>query len=85
MAFYAAYEDESGRVVDDSAVRACEVLAHCRWAVIALQQGERHTSGREPSLEHALTGKMAEELELVALRLTKPERWRLRHDGGFGA
>jgi aminoglycoside phosphotransferase (APT) family kinase protein len=84
-AFYAAYADESGRKVDDTAVRAYEVLAHCRWAVIALQQGERHTSGREPSLEHALTGKMAEELELMALRLTKPERWRLRHDGGFGA
>jgi aminoglycoside phosphotransferase (APT) family kinase protein len=84
-AFYAAYADESGRTVDDSAVRAYEVLAHCRWAVIALQQGERHTSGREPSMEHALTGKMAEELELMALRLTNPERWRLRHDGGFGA
>jgi aminoglycoside phosphotransferase (APT) family kinase protein len=84
-AFYAAYEDESGRKVDDAAVRAYEVLSHCRWAVIALQQGERHSSGREPSLEHALTGKMAEELELMALRLTKPERWRLRHDGGLGA
>jgi aminoglycoside phosphotransferase (APT) family kinase protein len=84
-AFYAAYADESGRKVNDTAVRAYEVLAHCRWAVIALQQGERHTSGREPSLEHALTGKMAEELELMALRLTNPERWRLRHDGGFGA
>jgi aminoglycoside phosphotransferase (APT) family kinase protein len=84
-AFYAAYEDESGRKVNDPAVRAYEVLSHCRWAVIALQQGERHTSGREPSLEHALTGKIAEELELTALRMTRPERWRLRHDGGLGA
>ncbi len=83
-AFYTAYEQESGRKVNDSAVRAYEVLAHCRWAVIALQQGDRHTSGREPSLEHALTGKMADELELMALRLTRPERWRLRHDGGLG-
>jgi aminoglycoside phosphotransferase (APT) family kinase protein len=81
--FYAAYEDESGRKVNDSAVRAYEVLSHCRWAVIALQQGERHTSGREPSLEHALTGKIAEELELAALRMTRPDRWRLRHDGGI--
>jgi aminoglycoside phosphotransferase (APT) family kinase protein len=83
--FYAAYEDESGRKVDDHAVRAYEVLSHCRWAVIALQQGERHISGREPSLEHALTGKIAEELELAALRMTRPEHWRLRHDGGLGA
>jgi aminoglycoside phosphotransferase (APT) family kinase protein len=82
-AFYRAYEEESGRRVDDAAVRAYEVLAHCRWAVIALQQGERHSSGREPLLEHALTGKMAEELELMALRMTSPDRWRLRHDGGL--
>jgi aminoglycoside phosphotransferase (APT) family kinase protein len=78
--FYAAYERDSGRTINDAAVRAYEVLAHCRWAIIALQQGERHTSGREPSLEHALTGKMAEELELTALRLTNPTRWRLRHE-----
>jgi aminoglycoside phosphotransferase (APT) family kinase protein len=79
-AFYRAYEAESGRTVNDVAVRAYEVLSHCRWAIIALQQGERHTSGREPSLEHALTGKIAEELELMALRLTKPARWRLRYN-----
>jgi aminoglycoside phosphotransferase (APT) family kinase protein len=84
LAFYDAYEAESGRKINDAAVRAYEVLSHCRWAVIALQQGERHTSGREPSLEHALTGKIAEELELMALRLTKPARWRLRYDGGKG-
>lgn len=84
--FYAAYEAASGRAIDDAAVRAYEVLAHCRWAIIALQQGERHNSGREPSLELALTGKIAEELELQALRLTQPSRWRLRHDGtGLGA
>ena len=74
--FYDAYERESGRPVDEAAVRAYEVLSHCRWAVIALQQGERHSSGREPSLELALTGRIAEELELAALRLTAPERWR---------
>jgi aminoglycoside phosphotransferase (APT) family kinase protein len=83
-AFYATYEAESGRLIDEIAVTAYEVLAHCRWAVIALQQGDRHISGREPSLEHALTGKIAEELELMALRLTQPVRWRLRHDGGQG-
>jgi aminoglycoside phosphotransferase (APT) family kinase protein len=80
--FYAAYEAESGRVINENAVKAYEILAHCRWAVIALQQGDRHISGREPSLEHALTGKIAEELELMALRLTAPDIWRLRHDGG---
>jgi aminoglycoside phosphotransferase (APT) family kinase protein len=72
-AFVAAYETESGRRVDPAAVRAYEALSHARWAIIALEQGERHASGREPSLEHALTGRMAAELELAALRLTAPE------------
>jgi aminoglycoside phosphotransferase (APT) family kinase protein len=74
--FYAAYEARSGRKINHEAVAAYEILAHCRWAVIALQQGDRHNSGREPSLEHALTGKIAEELELMALRLTQPLRWK---------
>jgi aminoglycoside phosphotransferase (APT) family kinase protein len=73
--FSAAYEQESGRRIDHERVLAYEVLSHLRWAVIALQQGERHRSGREPSIEHALTGLIAEELELAALRMTPPERW----------
>ena len=44
-------------------------IAMIRWAVIALQQAERHLSGREPSLELALTGRISAELELEALRL----------------
>ncbi|MGL5116924.1 MAG: phosphotransferase family protein, partial [Beijerinckiaceae bacterium] len=74
-AFYHAYEEASRRTVDHEAVKAYEVLAHCRWAVIALQQGERHWSGREASLDHALTGAIAEELELAALRMTAPDAW----------
>ena len=38
-------------------------MAHLRWAVIALEQGHRHVSGRELSLELALTGRMVPELE----------------------
>jgi aminoglycoside phosphotransferase (APT) family kinase protein len=77
--FYTAYQTASGRMVDDAAVRAYEVLTHVRWAVIALQQGGRHLSGREPSLELALTGRMADELELAALRMTAPARWSAFH------
>jgi hypothetical protein len=43
--------------------------------VIALQQGERHLSGGEVSLDLALTGRIAAELEYEVLRLTAPERW----------
>jgi hypothetical protein len=45
-------------------------MAHVRWAVIALQQGRRHASGEERSLHLALTARIADPVELMALRLT---------------
>ncbi len=74
--FYVGYEIESGASIDRDAVAAYEVLAHARWAVIALEQGERHSSGREPSLELALTGRIAAELEYEIVHMTPPGRWR---------
>jgi aminoglycoside phosphotransferase (APT) family kinase protein len=47
-----------------------EVFAHVRWAMIAFQQGLRHESGREPSLELALTAHIIPELEHEILRMT---------------
>ncbi|WP_434300751.1 phosphotransferase family protein [Corallococcus exiguus] len=64
------YARVSGRTLDWEAVRYWEVFAHARWAVIALQQGERHVSGREPSLELALTAHVVPELELELLSMT---------------
>jgi aminoglycoside phosphotransferase (APT) family kinase protein len=72
---YRGYTDECGIAVDDEAVRYWEVVAHLRWAVIALQQGARHWSGEEPSLELALTGAIVPELELAVLRATAPVAW----------
>jgi len=69
-ALYRGYEAESGHAVDDAAVRYWEVYAHLRWAVIALQQGARHVSGEERSLELALTAHIVPELELELLALT---------------
>ena len=71
-AFYRGYEAASGRTVDDAAVRWWERYAHARWAVIALQQGRRHDSGRERSLSLALTGRLADGLELHLLDATMP-------------
>ena len=45
-------------------------MAHLRWAVIALQQAQRHVSGDEPALEMALTGHVVPGLELEILQLT---------------
>lgn len=73
--FYRGYERVSGRAIDEVAVAYWEVMAHLRWAVIALQQGARHLSGEEPSLELALTGRRVAELEFEVLQLTAPDRW----------
>ena len=78
-AFYAGYEAASGHEIDHEAVLFWEVIAHLRWAVIALEQGHRHISGVQPSLELALTGRMVAELERAALLATAPEAWRQNH------
>lgn len=67
--FYLGYERESGRAIDPDSVHYWEVMAHVRWAVIALQQMQRHLAQGEPSLELALTGRILPELELGILDL----------------
>jgi len=75
--FYRGYERASGRPVDAAAVAYWEVMAHLRWAVIALQQGARFLTGGEASLDLALIGRLRPaELELEVLALTAPECWQ---------
>ena len=69
--FYRGYEAESGRKIDRDAVRYWEVMAHLTWAVIAIQQGQRHVSGEENSLLLALTGQIVPELEWEILNMTE--------------
>jgi aminoglycoside phosphotransferase (APT) family kinase protein len=71
--FYRGYENESGAVIDPLRVRFWEVLASVRWAVIALQQSDRHMLGGERSLDLALTGRRASECELEILMLLDRE------------
>ncbi|MFM7609661.1 MAG: phosphotransferase family protein, partial [Alphaproteobacteria bacterium] len=54
-AFYAGYAAEAGHAVDAARVTWWELAAHIRWAVIAIDQAARHLSGKETSLELALT------------------------------
>ncbi|MEM6901607.1 MAG: phosphotransferase family protein [Pseudomonadota bacterium] len=63
-AFYAGYDDMAAQLglthrVDPDVVPYWEVMALIRWGIIALQQGERIETGREESLELALTGPIA--------------------------
>lgn len=71
-AFYRGYERESGRKIDPRSTFWCEVLAHLRWAVIAIEQGERHASGVESSLDLALTSRRAAEVGWELLAMTSP-------------
>jgi len=71
-AFYRGYEAAGGRPVDDDHVRFWEQMAALRWAIMSLEQAERHLSGRERSIELALTGLVSLEMEydlLIDLRL----------------
>lgn len=68
---YAGYEETAGRKVDPQRVAYWETAAYLRWAAIALQHGRRHSSGAEPSLELALTGRMLPEIEMDLLRHLK--------------
>jgi aminoglycoside phosphotransferase (APT) family kinase protein len=72
---YEAYAAASGRSIDPTHVRYWEVMAHVRWAIIALQQADRHLSGRETNLELALTGHVVPELVFEAALMTGPDQW----------
>lgn len=68
--FIAEYERVSGRRVAPGDLKYWQIMAHLRWAIIALQQLERHLSGSERSLELALTGHIVGQIELEILNLT---------------
>ena len=70
--FYRGYEATSGRRLDRGQVSYWEVMAHVRWAVIALAQAHRHVSGEETSLLLVLTGHIVPELEYEVLTMTEP-------------
>jgi len=69
--FYRGYESVSGKPLDREQARYWEVMAHMNWAVIAIQQAERHVSGEETSLLLALTGHIVPELEYEILTMTE--------------
>jgi aminoglycoside phosphotransferase (APT) family kinase protein len=47
----------------------CEVIGNVRWAVSALNQSRRHLSGQERSVEFAVLGRRASEVEYEILSL----------------
>jgi aminoglycoside phosphotransferase (APT) family kinase protein len=68
--FIPEYERASGRKVTPGDLNYWQVMAHLRWAMIALQQVDRYYAG-EAALEAALTGHIISQLELEILDLTE--------------
>jgi aminoglycoside phosphotransferase (APT) family kinase protein len=67
--FLRGYEAAAGRRMSRRELTYWQVMAHLRWALIALQQAQRHLAGGERSLELALTGRIVHELEYEVLQL----------------
>jgi aminoglycoside phosphotransferase (APT) family kinase protein len=67
--FLRGYESVAGHRISRGDLEYWQVMAHLRWAVIALQQAQRHIAGGERSLELALTGRIVHELEYEVLQL----------------
>lgn len=68
---FEGYASVSGYRPDNATVLYWEVMGMTRWAIIALQQAQRHMSGRETSLELALTGRLLPEIEFDLLNQIK--------------
>jgi len=68
--FLEGYESVAHRTITRADLDYWQVVAHLRWAVIALQQARRHLAGGETSLELALTGRIVHELESEVMHLT---------------
>jgi aminoglycoside phosphotransferase (APT) family kinase protein len=71
--FIPEYERVSGRNVPPHDLNYWKVMGNLRWAVVALQQLDRHLSGKEPLIEQALTGHVVSEIEQEILNLTSSE------------
>jgi len=68
---FRGYERIAGHRVDRDEAMYWETLANLRWAVLAIQQAQRHLSGSAPSLELALTGRCTAEMEYEFLQLMR--------------
>lgn len=71
--FYRGYSRVSGRQIDPVMVQYWEVMAFVNWAIISLQQAQRHVSGEEVSLLLGLTGHITPELEWEILQMTEAD------------
>jgi aminoglycoside phosphotransferase (APT) family kinase protein len=72
------YAELTGREIPLEELYAWEVLGNCKWAIGALRQGRRHLRGEDRSVEFAILGRLAAEMEYEILDLIRraPSRSR---------
>ena len=63
------YAELTGREIPLEELYAWEVLGNCKWAIGALRQARRHLRGEDRSVEFAILGRLAAEMEYEALDL----------------
>jgi hypothetical protein len=69
QAFLRRYSEASGRSVALDELRYFELLGNVRWAIGAHSQAQRHLRGQERSVELAVLGRLAAEMEHEILAL----------------
>ena len=67
--FLERYAELTGTVVPVDELLAWEVVGNCKWAIGALTQARRHLRGEERSVELAILGRLAAEMEYELLDL----------------
>jgi aminoglycoside phosphotransferase (APT) family kinase protein len=63
------YAELTGRTVPEEELYWWEVLGNVKWAVGCLNQSRRHLTGLDRSVEYAVLGRMAAEMEYELLHL----------------
>ena len=66
------YVELTGRPIEAADLFWWEVLGNVKWATGALTQSRRHLSGQERSVELAVLGRLAAEMEYELLHLLEP-------------
>jgi aminoglycoside phosphotransferase (APT) family kinase protein len=67
--YLARYRELTGRDVSPAELNVWEVLGNVKWAIGCLTQCRRHLNGEERSVEYAVLGRMAAEMEYELLDL----------------
>jgi aminoglycoside phosphotransferase (APT) family kinase protein len=69
--YVARYAELTGLEIPLDELYAWEVLGNCKWAIGALRQGRRHLRGEDRSVEFAILGRLAAEMEYEILDLIR--------------